>query len=343
MQVVATIITVGDEILIGQIVDTNSAFIGSVAADAGLRVGDIISVSDSHSEIQRALGDALSRSDVVIMTGGLGPTKDDITKKAIADYFGVGMVRDEATYNSVRELLAQRGVDFNELNQSQADIPEGFVAMSNPVGTAPGLYYNYNGKLLFCMAGVPFEMKRLFVDEVLPRVREVFKLDRVVRRTVMVFGLPESELAVTIAEWEDSLRDEYSLAYLPNPKGIRLRLSCRVSGDSSDIKAYIDSKFEELKALIPTNYLGAEDATTVGEVARLLTARGATLAVAESCSGGALSASCTALSGASEWYRGGVVAYSNEIKSSILQVNKNLLESKGAVSAEVVSAMADLP
>lgn len=341
MQVIAHIITIGDELLIGQVVDTNSAFIGSMAANAGVRVGRIISVSDSEQEIQEAVANSIKIADVVIVTGGLGPTKDDISKRAIAQVFDKGMVRDMATYEHVKALMTARGVEFNELNQAQADIPEGFVALKNEVGTAPGLYFKdeQNSALLFCLPGVPFEMKKLFVEEVLPIVAQNFELQGVVKRTIQLYGIPESELAELIAPWEDALPKSLKLAYLPNPKGIRMRLSSTSVGEEA--MSEIDNEFKRLKQLVPEFYLGDEPASVEEELAKLLIERGETIAVAESCTGGAISARCTALVGASEWYMGSVTSYSNEVKMSVLGVKQSTLESFGAVSKECIEDMAE--
>ncbi len=341
MQPSATIITIGDEILFGQVVDTNSAFIGSLAADNGIRIRAINSISDSLGEITRTIGEAFSLSDIVIVTGGLGPTKDDITKTALCEYFSCDIRRDMPTYDCVKRMLEKRGVEFNSLNESQADIPACFTALRNPIGTAPGLFYNNNGKLIFCLPGVPFEMKQLFTKEVLPLISSHFSLNEVVRHTVMVFGIPESELAAKIEDWENSLGSDYSLAYLPNPGGIRLRISSKVSGDKQDITNFILSKFKELQSIIPENYLGDEGTSVVSEVARLLHERGETLATAESCSGGAIASSCTSLSGASEWFKGGVVSYSNYAKAQVLGVDPNTIIRHSAVSSQTVQQMAE--
>lgn len=337
MQPTAQIITIGDELLLGQVVDTNSAFIGATAADAGLRMVEILSVSDKVEAIRRAIDEAIKRVDVVIITGGLGPTKDDITKRTIADYFGVDLVRDEQTYTFVRDMLTARGVEFNTLNEAQADIPRGFSALANPVGTAPGLYYNHAGRLIFCLPGVPFEMKKLFTEQVLPIIDNHFSLKRVVKRTVLTYGLPESELAALIAGWENSLPNYITLAYLPNPRGIRLRLTAHTEISTEEI----DRQFATLQSIIPDYYLG-DDPTSVEELlSELLLTRGETLSVAESCTGGAISARCTAIAGASAWYQGSVTSYSNQVKASILGVDPQSIERHGAVSSEVVAQMAD--
>lgn len=340
MQTTAQIITVGDELLLGQVVDTNSAWIGEQAADSGFSVCEILSVADKREAITEALSRGLAKYDVVIMTGGLGPTKDDITKHTIAEFFGVDLVRNDDLYKQVERYMAERGVAFNALNQAQADVPRGFTALPNPVGTAPGLYGQHNGKLLFCLPGVPFEMKGLFVNEVLPIVKAKFVLKSVIRRTVLVYGIAESELAVTISDWEDALPPYMSLAYLPNPKGIRLRLSVCDTPSGVDAVSEIEAKFKTLKTIIPQYYLGYEPTSIENEIACRLAELGHTLGIAESCTGGNIAARCTALSGASRWFRGSVTAYSNEVKSAILGVDAALISTYGAVSGAVVEAMA---
>ncbi len=332
----AAIITVGDEILLGQIVDTNSAHIATELADIGVRVEEIRSVSDSKVAIGEAVSEMLRLYDVVIMTGGLGPTKDDITKRTLAELFGVEMVRDEASFQHIKEFLEPRGVVFNELNQAQADIPEGFEALLNKLGTAPGLFYNSGGHLLFCLAGVPFEMKALLAESVIPRIGELFSLGKVVRHTVMVFGIPESELALKISEWEDALPEYLKLAYLPNPAGIRLRLTATGGGSMDEIRV----QFELLKGIIPEYYLGDYPTSIEEQVARLLVERGESLAVAESCTGGKIASKCTMLSGASEWFVGSVTSYCNSVKQGVLGVSSQSLDEHGAVSHEVVRQMA---
>ncbi len=335
MQKTAAIVTIGDEILLGQIVDSNSAYIAAALADVGVRTIQTRSIGDTGEEISKMLEEVLPMVDVLITTGGLGPTKDDITKHTLARHFGVGLVRDEASYRFIENFLKSRGVEFNELNRAQADIPEGFVALANELGTAPGLYFKSadTQKMLFSLAGVPFEMKRLLHDKVLPILTTEFNLSALVRHTIMIYGLPESELAQRIAPWEDALPDGIKLAYLPNPGGIRLRLT----GGTFSI---INSLFEKLSDLIPELYLGDYPTSIEAQMAELLVASGGTLSVAESCTGGAIAAKCTAMSGASRWFRGSVTAYSNEVKSEVLGVDSRLIEEHGAVSAEVVEAMA---
>ncbi len=334
-----TLITIGDEILIGQIVDTNSAYIGAACSQRGFKVVGIHSVGDNPEDIVRAIESAFESSDIVITTGGLGPTKDDITKRTLAQHFGVELCRHEETYHRVKAMLESRGVEFNALNESQADIPQGFIALANPLGTAPGLYHSFRDeggslKMLFCLAGVPFEMKALLMEEVLPIMCSEWEVESYHRRTIVIYGLPESELASRIEVWEAALKSNgMTLAYLPNPSGIRLRVS---GGVESDVERAVG----ELRGLLPEYYLGEEGCSIVGEVARLLGESGQRLVVAESCSGGAISAKCTSMSGASGWFNGGVVAYDNGVKVGVLGVDRELIERYGAVSSEVVEAMA---
>lgn len=338
MQSVA-IITVGDELLIGQVVDTNSAWIGSTLSEIGITVTNINSVADRAQAIEQALSHALANYSVVIMTGGLGPTKDDITKHTVARFFDVPLVRDMAVYDHVKTLLALRGVEFNELNQGQADMPQGFTALHNAVGTAPGLFRDTGSTLLFCLPGVPFEMKQLLLEQVVPRIRSKFTLPDVVHSTALVYGLPESELAIRIESWESALPDFLHLAYLPNPSGIRLRLSA-YGVDRTKVAPMIEERFAALAQIIPDEFLGMEPTSLDTAVGRLLCERGAMVAVAESCTGGAIAARFTARAGSSAYFAGGVVAYSNDIKINVLKVDSELISRYGAVSEQVVRAMA---
>lgn len=334
----AEIITIGDEILIGQIVDTNSAYIAERLNETGIRVTARISVGDEAEAIADAVTDALNSADVVIMTGGLGPTKDDITKTTLADLFKCGMVRDRATYERNEQVLRARGVDYNELNRSQSMVPECCEALLNPHGTAPGMWFDRGEQVLVALPGVPFEMKHLLTDTVLPRLRKRFDLGQITHRTMMTFGLAESILAETIADWEDALPACLHLAYLPAASGIRLRLSA-YGGDVA-VEEEIGRRFAELEKIIPQYVIGYEDATLQSAVAQMLTRRGETLAVAESCTGGAVSALFTEMPGASEYFRCGMVSYTNQMKTDLLGVNAAEIERFGPVSREVAEQMA---
>lgn len=336
----AEIITIGDELLIGQVVDTNSAWLGSTLGDDGIKVIQITSVQDHAAQIVQAVNDALSRADIVLMTGGLGPTKDDITKKTLAEMFGMKLVRNEQVYEMVGKQLALRGIAFTELNQGQALVPDGCTVLPNRNGTAPGMWFERDGKVLISMPGVPFEMKALVKDEVLPRLRKHFALDANVHRTIITFGLAESILADTIASWEEALPPYLHLAYLPSALCIRLRLSA-YEIDRQKAEQEIESQIGKLSKVIPHYIIGSEDDSLESVTGALLKTRGETLATAESCTGGNIAHRFTAMPGASEYFKGGVVAYSNEVKMALLGVDPESLNRYGAVSQNVAEQMAE--
>ncbi len=336
----AEIITIGDELLIGQVVDTNSAWLGSTLGDDGIKVIQITSVQDHAAQIVQAVNDALSRADIVLMTGGLGLTKDDITKKTLAEMFGMKLVRNEQVYEMVGKQLALRGIAFTELNQGQALVPDGCTVLPNRNGTAPGMWFERDGKVLISMPGVPFEMKALVKDEVLPRLRKHFALDANVHRTIITFGLAESILADTIASWEEALPPYLHLAYLPSALCIRLRLSA-YEIDRQKAEQEIESQIEKLSKVIPHYIIGSEDDSLESVTGTLLKTRGETLATAESCTGGNIAHRFTAMPGASEYFKGGVVAYSNEVKIALLGVDPESLNRYGAVSQSVAEQMAE--
>ena len=336
----AEIITIGDEILIGQIVDTNAAYIAQRLNAVGFVVNERSSVGDRAEQIVRSIEQSLERSDVVITTGGLGPTKDDITKTTLARMFGGGMRCDKRVEEHVRTMLAARNIEFNELNRSQALVPESCEVLFNAHGTAPGMWFEREGKVVISLPGVPFEMRHLMEDEVLPRLKSRFSLRQIVHRTMITAGIAESMLAARIAEWEDALPEYLHLAYLPSPNIVRLRLSAyEVDGES--VEREIEEQFRMLEKLISENVVGYENATMQEQVHRLLVESGKTLAVAESCTGGSIAAKFTAMAGASAYLLCGVVAYANEAKRDILGVDASLIEQYGAVSEQVARAMAE--
>jgi nicotinamide-nucleotide amidase len=331
----AEIITIGDELLIGQVLDTNSAWIAKRLNDNGLRVVRRVSVGDTREAISAAVDEALRVADVTVMTGGLGPTKDDITKQTLAAMFGCGMVVHAPTEERNRRVIAARGFDYNALNRAQALVPECCEVLMNEHGTAPGMWFERDGHVLVALPGVPFEMQRLMEDKVLPRLHKELSLNEIAHKTLVTTGIAESMLAERIASWEDALPEHLHLAYLPGPSGVRLRLSAYgVAGAAAEI----DARFAELESLLGTLVIGYGDgATAQAAVARMLTERGQTLAVAESCTGGALAALFTAMAGASEYFRGGAVTYGNEIKERLLGVE---ISPEGAVSQSVAEQMA---
>lgn len=337
----ATIITIGDEILIGQIVDTNTVSIARHLNNLGIQITEKCSIGDSREAIVEILDRVVCTSEVVIITGGLGPTKDDITKHTLADYFGSELEYNAAEGDHVRQLLERRGIPFTELNRCQAMLPKCCTVLHNAHGTAPGMWFDTpKGGVVVSLPGVPFEMEHLMQDEVLPRLKSRFTLQQIVHRTLITRGIAESLLAERIAEWEDALPDYLHLAYLPAPNIVRLRLSAYgVDGDMAERE--ITRQFEALRAIIGDNIVGFEGSSVEQLVHEILTARGLKLAVAESCTGGTIASKFTAMAGASIYFMAGVVSYSNEAKRDILGVNMADIETYGAVSEQVARQMAE--
>ena len=335
----ATIITIGDEILIGQILDTNSRYISRALNAHGIVVAERTSIGDNRSQIVDTLDRALSQSEVVIITGGLGPTKDDITKHTLCDYFGSKLRYDEVEAEHIRTMLAARNIAFNDLNRGQAMVPECCTVLHNAHGTAPGMWFEQNGRVVISLPGVPFEMQHLIDEEVMPRLKAHFELREIVHRTMITFGIAESILAERIAKWEDALPDHIHLAYLPAPNVVRLRLSA-YEVEGKEVRHEIDNLFEELRTIIPDNIAGFEEASVEELVHNILIERGLTLATAESCTGGAIASKFTAQAGASAYFLCGVVSYSNESKSNVLGVLMSDIAQFGAVSEQVAMAMA---
>ena len=336
----AEIITIGDEILIGQIVDTNSAWIAEQFNLSGIEIYQITSVHDDNEHIKEALKKAEDKVDLVILTGGLGPTKDDITKHALCEYFNTGMVFHEPTFEHIKQRFKNRNIDLNKLNRDQALIPEACTVLPNKAGTAPGMWFEKNETIFVSVPGVPFEMKHLVEYEILPRLQNNGKTKAIFHKTVQTQGLPESMLAERIENWETSMPKNIKLAYLPNPMSVRLRLSA-IGNNLNELKEQVQNEIERLKQIIPDHIFGFDNETLAEVIGRILLEKGQTLAVAESCTGGYISHLITSVSGSSGWYKGGVTAYSNEIKQNILGVSLELLEKYGAVSEQVIREMAE--
>lgn len=338
----ATIITIGDEILIGQIVDTNSVSISKHLNAAGITVKEKTSIGDEAEQIEQTLQRALRSSQVVIITGGLGPTKDDITKHTLARIFNSPMHEDERVCQHVRTLLERRGISFNDLNRGQALVPDCCTVLFNAYGTAPGMWFETEqGAVVISLPGVPFEMEHLMEDEVMPRLKAHFALHANVHRTMITAGLPESMLAERIEQWEDALPKWMKLAYLPSPNIVRLRLSAYDREDGKAAREAIDAEFDKLYKIIPDNIVGFEGATMQSLVHDIMRERGLTLAVAESCTGGTIASLFTAMAGASAYFLGGIVAYANEVKRDVLGVNYDDIMTHGAVSETVARQMAE--
>lgn len=337
----ATIITIGDEILIGQIVDTNSVSIARHLNAIGITVCEKLSIGDSREQITSTLSRTLQHSDVIIITGGLGPTKDDITKHTLADYFGYSLIENEDVARQVERMLSARGIAFNSLNRGQALVPDGCTVLFNHHGTAPGMWFESEGeRIVISLPGVPFEMEHLMEDEVIPRLRSRFSLHANIHRTMITAGIAESMLAERIAAWEDALPEFLHLAYLPAPNIVRLRLSA-YDVDEQSARESIEQEFSKLYSLIPDNIVGFEDASVERLVHDILSSRGNTLAVAESCTGGSIASKFTAQAGASAYFRGGVVSYATDVKQSLLGVDAHIIEREGVVSEATAKAMVE--
>ncbi|MFA5330074.1 MAG: competence/damage-inducible protein A [Prolixibacteraceae bacterium] len=335
----AELITIGDEILIGQIVDTNSAWMGQKLNMLGIEVYQVTSVHDNHEHILKALAEAESNADIVLITGGLGPTKDDITKNTLCEYFNTKLVFHPEVLEHVRSLLSSRNVSINQLNQDQALLPESCTVLHNSAGTAAGMWFERNNTIFVSMPGVPFEMEAIMTEEVFPRLAKLGIAQSIIHKTVLTIGLPESMLAEKIEEWESALPEFIKLAYLPSPMMVRLRLSGYGTNEST-LQEEIESQVKKLLALIPENIFGFDDENLGIVIGRLLVESGKTMATAESCTGGNIAHFVTSNSGSSAYFKGGIVAYSNEVKSNILQVSPEIIEKEGAVSEQVAEQMA---
>lgn len=336
----ATILTIGDEILIGQIVDTNSVSIAKKLNELGIVVHEKCSIGDDASEITQSVQRAMQQSEVVIITGGLGPTKDDITKKTLASLFHSQMRYDEAVARHVEQMLTSRGIEFNALNRSQAEVPVCCTVLHNAYGTAPGMWFEEGDRVVISLPGVPFEMEHLMQEVVMPRLKERFALRQIVHRTLITSGLAESILAKRIERWEEELPSYLRLAYLPAAGVVRLRLSA-YEVDGQSVAEEIERRFAVLQKLIPDYVVGFETATVEEQIHRTLIEKGATLAVAESCTGGKIATKFTAMAGASAYFLAGLTTYANEAKINLLGVDSALIARHGAVSEQVARAMAE--
>ena len=333
------IITIGDELLIGQVIDTNSAYIARELNRTGIHVFQITSVSDARPHILAALEEASRRVPLVLITGGLGPTKDDVTKAVFAEYTGDSMVVHDETLRHIETMMAARGIAMNPLNAKQAEVPSRCTVLRNSCGTAPGMWFEKDGTEYISMPGVPFEMKSMMQDEVLPRLRQRFNAGCILHRTLLVTGFPESTLALRIEEWENQLPPRIKLAYLPGGGMIRLRLSA--AGDNiQEIETLTGTEIEKIRLIMGSHIISENDEGIEEIVARMLTERKQTVATAESCTGGNIARMLTSISGSSAYFKGSAVAYANEIKEKVLHVNVDDLQQYGAVSEQTVTQMA---
>jgi len=336
----AEIITIGDEILIGQIVDTNSAWMAQQLNNIGIRVKQISSVSDDRQHILTALKEAAERADIILITGGLGPTKDDITKKTIAEYFNVGMVENKDALDNVINIFARYNRPLLEVNRLQAQIPENCEVILNHNGTAPGMWFNEKGRIYVSMPGVPHEMMYMMEDGVLPKLKSSLKLPFIIHKTILTVGEGESFLAERIADIEDSLPAYIKLAYLPKLGQVRLRLS-GYGEDELFLKEKIAEYAQKIVDRVANVVAAEEDISIEKAILDFMEGKGLTLSLAESCTGGYIASLFTQHPGSSKVFFGGAVTYSNELKESILGVKPETLAQYGAVSKESVTEMAE--
>ena len=343
----ASICTIGDEILIGQITDTNSAHISRALNSLGIKVSKMVSIGDDHNLIVESLKKELQENEIVITTGGLGPTKDDITKKALAELSeSTSYKTDQRQLEIVHRILSARGLDILDINLAQADVPENCEVIPNRLGTAPVMVFRFpeerfgHKATLYSLPGVPFEAIGA-LDDILNDIKEHYFLSDIYHRTVMTYGIAESALAEMIADWEDNLPADMHLAYLPNAlTGVRLRLSI-YGGMREDQEARIENELKGLHAILGDIIYSDKDDTLESAIGEILKATGKTLSTAESCTGGMISSLITSVPGSSEYFLGSVTSYANSVKENVLGVSPKIIEEYGAVSSECVSAMAE--
>lgn len=340
----AEILSIGDEILIGQINNTNSVWIAQELNNIGVKVVHMTTVSDEESAILESLTSAEKRADLVFITGGLGPTKDDITKKCFASFLNVPLVMDEKVLDQVSTFFSVRGKQLSELNKLQALVPQGCFVVENKNGTAPGMWMKKNKTVFVSMPGVPYEMKLMMSNIVLPKIKAENQLPFIYHKTILTQGIGESVIAEMIGDWEDSLAEKkIKLAYLPQPGMVRLRLSS--SGKKEEVKRSVDAESEILINKLKKFVFGMEDygapTPKLEEiVSQLLRSKNETLSLAESCSGGFITSLITAIPGASEIFKGAIVPYNNIAKHELVNVNKEIFDTVGAVSKECVEQLA---
>ena len=333
----AEIITIGDELLIGQVVDTNSAWMGQELNKIGIEVLRIVSIRDREKEILEAIDNAMERVNIVLVTGGLGPTKDDITKQTLCKYFHTELVFSEEVFENVKRVLAGK-IPMNALNKSQAMVPKDCTVINNPVGSASVSWFERDGKVLVSMPGVPQEMTAVMTESVLPKLHERFQTDVIMHQTFLVQHYPESVLAEKLEPWESALPECIKLAYLPKLGIIRLRLTGR-GQNREEVKVLLEREKVKLEKILGEDIFGEEDTPLEVIVGELLKKKKLTVSTAESCTGGSIAARLTSIAGSSEYFNGSVVAYSNEVKMGLLHVSSETLEQHGAVSEETVIEM----
>jgi len=341
MKIKATLLTIGDEILIGQIVDTNSAFIAKQLNKIGIQVEEILSVQDEMIHIIEAFQRGISKSNIIIVTGGLGPTKDDKTKAALCQFLNCELIREEKVIENIIQLFEARGYtkELNNLNQEQALIPEKSTFIQNKYGTAPCLWTDFEDKIIINLPGVPFEMKGLVLDDIIPRLKNKFDADVIVHRDILVTGIPESDLAILLEDWENQLPDFIHLAYLPNRTSIDLRFTA-TGIDEVNLRESIQQEIDKFK-VIAGQYLISENSGKAQRVlGDILKQNNLTISTTESCTGGNIASLITSISGSSSYFYGSVVAYATNVKTAVLGVNADDIDKFTVVSEQVAEQMA---
>lgn len=334
------IITIGDELLIGQVVDTNSAWMGQALGNEGFHVTRKVTVGDVEADMLSAFGEAIGRSSIVLVTGGIGPTKDDITKKTLCRFFGTELRFSEEVLANIEEMFRTTGKEMNPLTRNQAYVPENCTVIQNQAGTAPVTWFEKDGKVLVSLPGVPYEMKWAMETEIIPRLKRKFRQDMYIsHRTCWVSGYTESGLAMRLEKFEEELPPFITLAYLPTPGLIRLRLSAYYP-DKATEDATMAEQAEKLRTLLKGNILAEEDKPIEELVGEMLRKKKLTFGTAESCTGGKIAALITSVAGSSAYFAGGIVSYSNKVKHQVLDVSNLSLDTYGAVSRQVVEEMA---
>ncbi len=336
----AEIISIGDELLLGQVIDTNSAWIGQELNKLGVHVHFKSTIGDSREILLKTLHESAERSDIIVMTGGLGPTKDDLTKHILCEFFDTKLIQNDAVLAWVQSIFLKRNLPMLASNNEQAMVPEICEVLWNRNGTAPGMYFVKNNKVFISMPGVPFEMKCIFEEEVIPKLQQQFSFPSIIHKTILTASIGESFLAKKIATIEDSLPSHIKLAYLPSVGAVRLRLSA-YGNDNRVLAEELNTIVDSLYACIGEYIYGEEEDTLSQSVGKLLAAKNNTVATAESCTGGYLAHLLTSIPGSSSYYTGSILAYANVIKENLLQVDKNILIQNGAVSEACVKAMAE--
>lgn len=336
----AAIITIGDEILIGQIVDTNSAWLAENLNLLGIKVDEIISVSDNSDHIKESLQRYIGKKDIVLISGGLGPTKDDITKTTLAEFFESKLIFRPEVLAHIEKIFAWRNVKISEVNRLQAYLPDNCKVLKNPSGTASGMWFEKSGTIVVSLPGVPYELKDIYETSLLPELTSLLKGPVIVHRTVMTQGIPESVLSERIKDWEESLPKTIKLAYLPRPGIVRLRLT-GIGEDKYLLEDILESQIAKLLKIIGKDVFSLKDIPIEKVIAELLLEKKILLATAESCTGGAIAKLITSVPGSSQYFRGSIIAYDNSVKNSLLKVKEESLILYGAVSKQVVEEMAE--